>query len=364
MGFLDRRTLNILVTILVFALGLVTIYVARAIIIIFAFSILFAYLINPVVRFLQRHSLFFKDLRGPHIVEAYLAFLILAALIVYGLAPDLRNNSGRFLKQIPTITGTVSIGDIVNNLGSKLGWTEEQTLHARTLLQGHRSDIHSLVEAAERFASTAIGGIFVIPILAIFFLSEGEHLANQIIHFVTTKENYRMIRSLADELNVTLQRYIRAKVTLAGLSLAYSSAAMLLLRFPDAMALGILAGILEFIPVAGWTIAAATIITIGMLTHSHWIWMLALLSLWRVLMDYWIAPRVMGRELEIHPLLAILTMMVGGALGGIVGIYLSVPLVAVLRVVWRRLGSHAELMSGLTPVMIAAADEDLEPEAS
>ena len=364
MGFLDRRALKILVTILVFAVGLLTIYVARAIIIIFVFSILFAYLINPVVRFLQRHSQFFKDLRGPHIVEAYLAFLILACLIVYGLAPELRNNSGRFLKQIPAITGRVSTGEIVNNLGRNLGWTDEQTHHARTLLQGHRSDIHSLVEAAERFASTAIGGIFVIPILAIFFLSEGENLTNQVIHFVSTKKNRPLIRSLAEELNVTLQRYIRAKVILAGLSFVYSSAAMLILGFPHAMALGILAGILEFIPVAGWIIAAATILTVGVFTQAHWIWMLVLLSLWRFLMDYWIAPRVMGRELEIHPLLAIFTMMVGGALGGIVGIYLSVPLVAVLRVAWRRLSSPAELMSGLPPEMIAAVEEDLEPEAS
>jgi predicted PurR-regulated permease PerM len=44
----------------------------------------------------------------------------------------------------------------------------------------------------------------------------------------------------------------------------------------------------------------------------------------------------MGHELEIHPLLAIFTLMVGGAVGGIVGIYLSVPLVAALRVIYRR----------------------------
>jgi len=82
--------------------------------------------------------------------------------------------------------------------------------------------------------------------------------------------------------------------------------------------------------------AAAIIVTAGALTHSHWIWMLALLAVWRILMDYGIAPRVMGHELEIHPLLAIFTLMVGGAVGGIVGIYLSVPLVAALRVIYRR----------------------------
>jgi len=84
-------------------------------------------------------------------------------------------------------------------------------------------------------------------------------------------------------------------------------------------------------------LAAGTILTVGFVTHAHWIWMLLLLVLWRVFMDYGIAPRVMGHELELHPLLAIFTMMIGGAGGGIVGIYLSIPVVAAVRVIWRRL---------------------------
>ena len=60
MALLDRRTARTLLTILVFALVLAVAYVARAVIIIFIFSILFAYLIDPVVRFLQRHSLFLR----------------------------------------------------------------------------------------------------------------------------------------------------------------------------------------------------------------------------------------------------------------------------------------------------------------
>lgn len=64
--------------------------------------------------------------------------------------------------------------------------------------------------------------------------------------------------------------------------------------------------------------------------------MVVLLCLWRILMDYSIAPRVMGHELEIHPLLALFTLMVGGSIGRIVGIYLSVPLVATLRIIYRR----------------------------
>jgi len=73
--------------------------------------------------------------------------------------------------------------------------------------------------------------------------------------------------------------------------------------------------------------------------------MLTLLAVWRILMDYGIAPRVMGHELEMHPLLAIFTLMVGGAVGGIIGIYLSVPIAAVLRVVYGNLASLKNVLS-------------------
>lgn len=336
MVFPDRRTASVLLTILLFAVVLAIVYIARTVVVIFVFSILFAYLINPIVRFLQRHSLLFRNLRGPHVVEAYLALIVATVLLSHGLVPEFRKNVGRILAAIPVLTDKVSSGEIANNLGSNLGWADERADQVRVFFERHRSNVERTLGEIEQAAPTAFAGMLVIPILAIFFLSDGEKLAAQIIHLVATKENHAALESLAADLHVMLQRYIRAKVVLGGLSLLYSSIAMLLLGFPNAIALGILAGILEFIPVVGWMTAAGTIVTVGILTHSHWIWMLALLALWRVSMDYGIAPRVMGHELEIHPLLAIFTLMVGGAVGGIVGIYLSVPLVAALRVIYRR----------------------------
>lgn len=341
MELLDRRTARILLTILVFVLALTILYVARSVIIIFAFSILFAYLINPVVRFLQRYSLFFRNLRGPHVVEAYLALIIVIAFVLHGLAPQFPKNLAQLLNEIPAFGDRVSNGEIADDLGSDFGWTDRQTARIRSFLQQHRSSIQSSVEEIGRFASTAIAGILVVPILAVFFLSDGENLTRQVIQLVSPKHDYEAMQSLASELHVMLQHYIRAKVILGGLSFIYCSVGMLVLGFPNALTLGILAGILEFIPVAGWMIAAATIISVGALTHSHWIWMVVLLCLWRILMDYLIAPRVMGHELEIHPLLALFTLMVGGAIGGIVGIYLAVPLVATLRVIYRRLISRS-----------------------
>lgn len=83
MKLLDRRTLSVLLTVIVVAVVLSIGYLARAVIVIFAFSILFAYLINPHVKFLQKHSLWFKSLKGPHIFQVYLVFLVLLASVFH-----------------------------------------------------------------------------------------------------------------------------------------------------------------------------------------------------------------------------------------------------------------------------------------
>jgi predicted PurR-regulated permease PerM len=316
MSFPDRRTLNVLLTALLFAVTVAIVYVARAVIVIFAFSILFAYLINPIVRFLQRHSLFFKNLRGPHVAEAYLALLILLGLIAYGVGPQFGLRVRRLIQESPAMMESVYSGDIALSVGHENRWDEAQSQRAKVFLQQRREAIHGVAESVRQFVSVVFGGLLLIPILATFFLSDGENLANGVIHALSTKETYGQARALAADLDSMLRHYIRAKVILVLLSLAFCSIAMLLLSYRHALALGLMAGVLEFIPVAGW--------------------MAALLGLWRVIMDYWIAPRIMGHELEIHPLLAIFAVMVGGAVGGIVGIYLSVPLVAALRVIFRR----------------------------
>jgi predicted PurR-regulated permease PerM len=106
MTFPDRRTMNVLLTILLFAVVVAVVYVARSVIVIFAFSILLAYLINPIVKFLQRHSLFFKNLRGPHVAEAYLALLLFIALIAHVLAPGYLGRIGRLIQTGPRLDRT------------------------------------------------------------------------------------------------------------------------------------------------------------------------------------------------------------------------------------------------------------------
>jgi predicted PurR-regulated permease PerM len=348
-GFVARRTMVVLLTALAFAALVTIVWVAREIIVLFAFAILFAYLINPVVRALQGHSLLFRNLKGPHVAEVYAVFLICVGVLLHSIAFGAQHRPLEVLRGIPAAIERVASGEIAADLGANFHWNDAQTERVRTTIRGHHDEISGFFAGAERKGFALAGALVVIPILAIFFLSEGENLADQAIQLVATPRTRENLRALAVELDFTMQRYIRAKVILALLSFCFYSLATLALGYPKPFLLGALAGVLEFIPMAGWMISCFTIVTVGFVTHSHWIWMLGLIAVWRLAMDYGISPRVMGHELELHPVVAIFTMMAGGAVGGIVGIYLSIPLVAALRVIWRHVTTRENVSAATLP---------------
>src|SRR5215467_2565543 len=129
-------------------------------------------------------------------------------------------------------------------------------------------------------AAQAFAWVVLIPLLAIFFLHDGRHIANALIRLASAGGKYEAVQAVAEEMNQALKRYVRAKVILCSLSFLFYSMAMILLNFPHAIGLGLLGGLLEFIPVAGWMISAAAILCVGVLTHTHWMGMAVLLGIW------------------------------------------------------------------------------------
>ena len=176
--------------------------------------------------------------------------------------------------------------------------------------------------------------LFAVPILAIFILRDGRQMADALIADIERRGNRTPVNRILRQVDAMFANYVRAQFALAGLSFVFYSVSMLALGFPYAIALGIVGGVLEFLPAVGWVTSAAAILTIGFLTHSHWIWMAGLLLMWRLVQDYVNSPRIMGDSLGLQPLTVVFALMVGGQVGGIAGAYLSVPTVAVLRIVW------------------------------
>jgi predicted PurR-regulated permease PerM len=107
--------------------------------------------------------------------------------------------------------------------------------------------------------------------------------------------------------------------------------------------LGTLGGLLEFIPVVGPLVAAMVIVSVALLTsYPHWLGLVIFLGIWRLIQDYVTSPRIMGHSMELHPLAAIFGVMAGGEVAGILGIFLSIPVMASLRIVFRRWRLYAE----------------------
>jgi predicted PurR-regulated permease PerM len=338
MAFPDGRTLNILLTTLLVALVCLAAYEARRILLIFVLAIFFAYLLDPVVKFLQGHSLFFRNVRGSAVVEVYIAFLILIALLGYEFAPGVARKVTRLVDEVPVLLDGLSTGEIATDLGGKYGWTDAQEHRFKEFLLRHRENIKDLVKVTDRYLSNAaevLACLLLIPVLALFFLRDGDRIADGLIKILSPTNKRDAVRAVAVQLNVMVTKYIRAQVILCGLSLLFYLTASLLLKFPHAPAFAIMGGALEFIPIFGWMTIAAAIISVGIVNHLHWIWMAVFLGVWRIAQDYYIGPRIMGRQLRIHPLAAIFAVLVGAEIGGITGIYLAIPLIACLGVIWR-----------------------------
>jgi AI-2E family transporter len=220
--------------------------------------------------------------------------VILLALVAYSFAPGVARNTVKAMDQAPVLLDRLSTGDIATDLRRKYGWTEEQEFRLRFFLVKHKEEIQHLIPTVDRYLSNLaiiLWWLLLVPVLAIFSLRDGEHIAEVFI-----RERSPRIRAAANELHLMLTRYIRAQVLLCGLSFVFYSAVLLLLRFPYAIALASLGGLLEFIPVVGWTSTFAVIVGVGAVNHLHWIWMAALLGIWRVIQDYAVMPRILGAE--------------------------------------------------------------------
>jgi predicted PurR-regulated permease PerM len=147
------------------------------------------------------------------------------------------------------------------------------------------------------------------------------------------------VKRILLQVDTMLAKYIRAQLALAGLSVVVYSASMLLLGFPVRDCPG----------GPGWRPGIPPCLRMGRfsrgyfddrLSYSRTLWIAGLLALWRLLQDYVNSARIMGDSLEL-PLTVMFALMAGGQLGGIAGLYLSVPAIAIPRIVWMGLPRRA-----------------------
>lgn len=338
----DLRTARVLITVLLFALGLGFLYVARATLMAFLFAIFFAYLMSPLVANLE------KVLKGRGKAIAVIYSLLLALVVVFFVlvGPKVTREGARLGQSLPELIGKLTSGELADKLRVEHGWSKASTDFAQSFLVSHRDQITQLAQRIGLRVADVAGQawlFFVVPLLSIFFLKDGRSFSDFLLSAVQSRPQREFLENVLNDLNQMLAHFIRAQLTLAALTWIVYSIFLVSMRVQYALVLGSLGGVLEFVPVLGPLAAALVIVTVALLLgYPHWLVLVIFLGMWRLVQDYVSSPRIMGESMELHPLAAIFGVMAGAEVAGILGVYLSIPVMASLRIVFRRWRLYTE----------------------
>lgn len=315
------------------------VYDIRETIFIFILSILFAYLLAPLVNVINRVAPGRSRTYG--LAGAYLVLvglMVLFAILIGGrVAEDATSfiaSAPQFLRNLQTNSPNLPDlpylqllkGDVIGRLQALLG--------------EHSSDILGYLPSAGlkvlSFSSYLLL-LVLVPILSFFLLKDAAAIRDSLLSLIPDVARRDMWSHVIADTNVLLGQYVRAVGILCLNTFIVFLICFSIMGVPYGILLASIAFPLEFIPLIGPLMAAAIIIVVMAATgYDHWLAIIVFLGVYRMFQDYILSPRLMSAGVEVHPLLVILGVLAGEKLGGIPGMFLSVPVIAFVRVMYRR----------------------------
>ncbi len=340
---LMRTVLQVILIILAVALGLWALHRLASIVLVVVLAALFAYVVAPLVQLAGRPI---RIAGRPRRLSRAASIALVYVLIGVGL-------SGGAAVLLPS--ATKQINEIVARAPAyadsivtwEHGWSRyyerlqipddlRQRIDQSALAAGERA-VQSIQAALLALLSSLayLPWLLLIPILAFFLLKDAATLRRTVIRALPHDGQLQGHR-LFEELNATLAAYTRAQLLACVLVGVLCGVGFALLGIPYPVVLGVLAGVLEFIPLVGPFVLAAVAAAIGAL-HAPMlaVWAIVFLGVLRLIEDYAIYPRLIRRGIHVHPLAVILAVLAGAELGGIAGMFLAVPTAAIASVVYR-----------------------------
>ena len=336
---IDPKAARAAWTVIVVLLLCLVIYSIRQTLFIFVVALLFAYLLLPVVDFIDR-VLPMRGSRTPALAIVYV--LLVGGLILSGIeigskvtqqGKNLAQKISDYLK--PDQTQNLPLPEPLKPMGQRV------LSVLRSEVQQHYQQIletlpQTVLKAVGAFANVIF--VVVVPILSFFFLKDGRVLQRYLVAQFDDAIDRSVLRDIAADLNLLLAGYMRALVLL-GLSAAVSYGVFFtIIGVPYPVLLAVIAFPLEFIPMLGPLVSTGTIIVVAALGgFHHMLILVAFLAIYRIIQDYVISPHLMSAGMELHPLLVIFGVFAGEQMAGIAGAFLSVPVMAILRMLYYRL---------------------------
>jgi predicted PurR-regulated permease PerM len=338
---IDPVTARVAWTILLVGAGLALVYVLRHVLLLLAFSVFFAYLIFPLVTAAERWIPGFRS-RARALALVYL--LLIAALALGGapLGPRVGEEVRGLAERLPEIARQLSSGAIVSETLQRHGIGAELTSHVASTLRAHAGEILASAQGATVGVLKWLSGawvIILIPIFAFFILKDGEAFMARGTALLGRRQHRERWQAIIQDLHHLLGEYMRALVLLSLITFVVWSMVFLVAGLPYPIMLAVIGGVLEVLPLVGPVVAGVIVLSVTAFTgYGHTLALLIFIVGWRFVQDYVSVPLVMGRGIELHPALIIFGVIAGGELAGPAGMFLSVPVIASLRIVWRHAG--------------------------
>ena len=333
-----------------------------------------AYLMNPIIAFVHKRT---KVGRGAAVAIVYVLLVVVVATAVAILGAATYIEAVSFIQQLPVLiaditafaetTATQSNPIHIGTFSfapADINWVAigEQVLGLVEPAAGKSYQILSSVASA---TVGIVGDLFFIFILSIYLAAEIPKLGGYVVRLARTPGYQNDAKRLMLSFSQVWSSYLRGQMIL-GLTIGTASwFGLTVLGVQNSIALGIISGLLEFVPNIGPVIGAgiAVIVAVFQTTPNTFgvtnVQLALLVLAWMFIVQQFennlLVPRIMGNALDLHPLLVLLGVLMGASLAGILGAILAAPIIATIKLitlyVWRKMFDLSPFETQLAPVV-------------
>ena len=360
-----RAVLRLILLVLVVAAFIWALYRLTGVLLLLVLSIFFAYLIAPLVELVHRPLRLGGRARlMPRPVAIGIVYLLLfgaIGLTVLILLPIVSDQLTQLAQAAPAYFRSVQ--------ERVQGW---QMLYQRARIPANvRESINNMLASAfegiSAYASATlihaagwlayVPWLVLIPVLAFFLLKDADTFRRSALQMLPRGRLRWRGDELFQDVNSTLAAYIRAQLIACLLIGTICTVGFLVIGVPYAVVLGIIAGFLEFIPLVGpLTVATIAVLLASFHSTGQAFAVFVFLAVLRIVHDYVTYPRIIGQGIHLHPLAVILAILCGAELAGIAGIFLAIPVTAIISVAYRHWMEHRGADEGLVASLLQTDD--------
>lgn len=299
-----------------------------------------AYLLHPLVKRLEG----WRVPRGLGTFLALLLFVLVLLIILALLIPLLQLQIGELTRRMPSLIELIrqQVEHLTRIAQERL--SPEDLAKLREAVGERAADSATwLVSFAERLLTSGIALanllslVFITPIVSFFLLRDWSKIMARIDIWLP-RQYAATIREQARLVDATLAGFVRGQFLVCVTLGVYYAVALWAVGLEFALVIGVLIGVLAFIPYVGFAIGFVLAMGLAMVQYPTWtgvIWVAAVFALGQVLESNFLAPKLVGERVHLHPVWVMFALLAFAALFGFVGVLLALPAAAVVGVMVR-----------------------------